>query len=123
MSVWTHDEGFSPPFAYAVAVLLAAFALAARIAGHDWVGDRPPLMILTVPIILSAYWGGLGPGLMATAISALGAAYYLLPPIGRFAVADPASLWQVSVLGLSGTLMSVVCERMRAAGREARGRR
>ena len=80
-------------WAYPLAVALVLLTLWIRL--HiDLPFYGPVLIIFTIPIILSAYWGGIGPGLLATAVSFLGASYYLLPPIGSFAVASNAQILQ-----------------------------
>jgi len=42
--------------------------LATRMELAGWFGDRPMLILFVLPIFLSAFVGGLGPGLVATAI-------------------------------------------------------
>ena len=79
----------------------------------------PVLVIFTMPIILSAYWGGIGPGLLATAASVLAASYYLLPPIHSFAVASSAQVLQQVILAAAGMLISVICEALHRANRGA----
>jgi PAS domain S-box-containing protein len=75
-----------------------------------WFGDRPVLILFVVPVILSAYVGGLGPGLVATAISALGTAFFVMPPEHIFAFAKPADRAQWLIFILVCVLMSVVTE-------------
>ena len=82
-------------------------------------GGRPTLVIFTVPIMLSAYLGGIGPGLFATILSYLAASYYLLPPIHSFAVASPAERWQQAFVALAGVVISVLNEALHRARRRA----
>ena len=72
--------------------------------------ESPTLILFTIPIILSAYWGGLGPGLLATLISVLGAAYFLLAPLYNFNVLSTTNRVQEVVLLLTGILISGICE-------------
>src|ERR1700686_5706157 len=71
-----------PPaiFCYGLAIL----AVIAALIISRW----PPLHLQDAPVslflcavILSAWFGGVGPGLVATALSALAFNYYFLPPI------------------------------------------
>ena len=75
----------SPWIPYLFAVLATLGTLWLRLAFGFRAGDPPLLVLFIVPIILSAYFGGLGPGLLATALAALGSRYFLLPPLDSFA--------------------------------------
>jgi C4-dicarboxylate-specific signal transduction histidine kinase len=75
--LWSKPPG---TWSYGIAVLSVAAALL--------VSRWPPLHLREAPVslflcavILSAWFGGVGPGLLATALSALAFYYYFLPPI------------------------------------------
>src|SRR3954471_17709697 len=77
--VWTRG------LAYLAAVLVTAGVLWARLAVGYKAGDPLMLIVFLIPVLLSAYVGGLGLGLVSTLTAALGTAYYLVPPIHSFA--------------------------------------
>ncbi len=79
--------------------------------------DGPALIVFTIPIIISAYWGGLWPGLLATASAFLAASYYLLPPLNSFVVASTTERWQQAILVIAGGLISAICEALHRARR------
>jgi len=68
---------------YGVAVLLVLCALLGTLL-LQLVAVVTPLFFPAV--ILSAWFGGIGPGLLATPLSVLAFAYYFVPPIYSFAV-------------------------------------
>ncbi len=68
-------------------------------------GERPMLILLMLPIILSAALGGIGPGLFATVIAALFAVYYSVPS-GSFNIAQPHDLLQLGFLLANGLIVS-----------------
>ena len=79
--------------------------------------DALPFKIVTghgafvVPILLSAYAGGLGPGLLATAIAVLGTDYFFLQPTGGvFSFAQQADVAPWTILIVTGVLVSVLSE-------------
>lgn len=76
-------------------------------------GERPLLILLMFPVILSAALGGIGPGLLATSLVAAGIAYMAIPPVGSFAIAQPHDLIQWAFLIVNGALVSVLAELMR----------
>ena len=75
------DRGTPRWVPYVAAVVLTGATVALRLAIHPGVAERPLLILFFMPVLISAWWGGLGPGLLATALSALFADYYLFPPL------------------------------------------
>jgi C4-dicarboxylate-specific signal transduction histidine kinase len=72
----------TPPaiWSYTIAVLSVAVALTISRWPALHLQDAPVSLFLCA-VILSAWFGGVGPGLLATALSALAFYYYFLPPI------------------------------------------
>ena len=70
----------SATWGYGIAVLSVAAALTASRLPAIHLQDAPVSLFLCA-VILSAWFGGVGPGLLATALSALAFSYYFLPPI------------------------------------------
>ena len=71
-----------------------------------------------LPIILCSLTGGLGPGLVATAVSAIGINYMALPPVGSLRIATAHDLVQWLMLVACGVLVSILSERLLRANRE-----
>ena len=63
-----------------------------------------------LPILMSAYLGGLGPGLLATLAAAFGVIFLLIPPAYSFAIDKSADLIQWLMLIVSGVCISVLTE-------------
>lgn len=103
---------------YLVATGLTAVTLAVRVALELEFGDGT-VIVFVIPIILSAYWGGWGPGLLATILSALGCAYYVLPPLYDFAVSDTADRLRMFTILLVGSLISWICHLLHDARHRA----
>ena len=104
---------------YLFATLATGATLWFRLAMDGPLGGRPTLIMLSLPIMLSAYVGGLRGGLVATALSYLGASYFLLEPLNSFDIASPVERWQQVFLVLAGVVISVVNEAMHRARRRA----
>jgi len=73
-----------------------------------WIGDRPLLLIFVLPIVISAYLGGMGPGLVATLLVGIASDLYALKPIGRFGFETPLDFAQWLFLLIVGVLISVL---------------
>jgi PAS domain S-box-containing protein len=112
---------------YAIAFGLCAAAVLLRLALNPWIGERTVLLFFFFPILLSAYLGGLRPGLFATALIGAITAYYVLPPAHSFWIAQPIDIAQWLFLVLQGVLVSVLFAELtrwrQAATRETLSRR
>ena len=90
---------------YLAAAAITAFALALRILLEPVWGAAAPFVILFPAVMLSAWIGGFGPGMLATAGAALGVAYFWTEPYRTWKVAAPADaalvvLFLLTCLGL-----------------------
>ena len=96
--------------AYGLAVALPVATLYIRECLAVSFGERPLLILFVLPIVVISLLGGLGPGLLSTAVAAGLAAYHLMPPIGSFAIEAPHDVLQWSLLILNGALVSALSE-------------
>lgn len=106
-----------PAVGYGAAVLLAALAHLARLPLH------PPTLIpfiTYVPfILLSAYPGGLGPGVLTTILCCLESLYFATEPVKTLRVRDPHDWLGVVALALTGVVASALFDRLKQAQRAA----
>ena len=107
---------------YGLAVLMSILALATRLSLAYWIGsDRPLLILFHFFIIVTAYVGGLGPGLVSTVLIGLSVRYFVLPPVHTFSIERPADLVQWLLLIAGGTLISVLSGMLHRSRRAAKG--
>lgn len=74
---------------------------------------QPIAVMLVLPIIISALLGGFWPGMLATAISALGWSYVATPPIHSFAIERNIDLLKLAFLIGNGLAVSGLSEVLR----------
>jgi PAS domain S-box-containing protein len=103
---------------YVVAVLLVAMFLALRMAFQPWFGPRVTFLQFFPGIFLAAWWAGFGPGLVATALSAVTAMAFLLPPDG-LAVGNPADIVSLAVFVVIGGGIAWLNGRVRSAAAQS----
>jgi hypothetical protein len=72
--------------------LLVAVALLVRWILRTWFGNNVPYLQFFPAILIAAWYGGLGLGMLATGLSALAAMYILLPPAAVSGIPDVLSL-------------------------------
>jgi signal transduction histidine kinase len=104
---------WSPWLAYAGAVVLTVATLIIYIILIEEFYERPLLILFMLPIILSAYVGGLGPGLVSTFLAAVCAVYFLIPPLNSIVIDKMANMAQLIVLILMGMFVSLLSEALR----------
>lgn len=100
---------------YPLAVGLQLGVLLIRFWAQGMTGSTPGLVLFILPIVASAYWGGLGPGLMSTAVAALLTDYFLLTPFESFTIAAPFNILQWSMMILIGVVATVAMHKLRRA--------
>lgn len=71
-----------------------------------------PMLLFTVAVLVAAYFGGLGPGLLATGLSVVAGGYLFIEPGDRFwPVAVPEQARMVLFI-LTGAAISFLCHRL-----------
>jgi PAS domain S-box-containing protein len=97
-------------------VALAAFggALLFRYVFRDRLGVTVPYLQFFPAIMLAAWYGGLGPGVLTTGLSTIVAMYWFLPPAG-IAVSDPADQLSLGTFVAIGLFISWLNHRLHEA--------
>ena len=97
--------------AYGFAAGIAALTLQAQFILSPWLGERPAYILFILPIIFGAYVGGLGPGLLATAVCAGGIYHFQLAKANNLLFFEGSiDLWNWVLLMACGILVSVLIE-------------
>ncbi len=65
---------------YGFAVLAVAIALLLRLLLKPLLGIESPFLLFFATVMLSAWYGGMGAGVVATVLSALASDYFFLSP-------------------------------------------
>jgi two-component system sensor kinase FixL len=99
---------------YGVALGALGVALLLRYAFRNALIGKVPYLQFFPAIMVAAWYGGLGPGVLATALSCLAAMYFLLPPDG-WGVSDPADVLSLVVFGAIGFVFTWLNHRLHVA--------
>jgi PAS domain S-box-containing protein len=102
---------------YSFAVLTAALACAFTLAAPPL--HKLPTALFFAAVTLTSFFGGLGPGLVATVLSTLAIDYFFIPPVTNLAQGLEETV-RVASFALSAALINSLHERRRRA--EARER-
>lgn len=115
------SAGDEPPHyvSYGMAILLVAAALAVRSGLGYKFGPMPTWVTFYPALIFAALIGGIGPGLLATALGAFLADLFFIPSAGSLRVVRPGDLVGLIIFCCNGVLISFIAARMRSARSEA----
>jgi PAS domain S-box-containing protein len=105
-------------FRYGSVLLTVAVALLLRFTVWPLLGPDLPFLFLWPAVIYCAWYGGLGPGLLATFVSALAGRYFLLQPLHSFALARPADGIGILLYLALGCFLSLLIEGFHRAKRQ-----
>ncbi len=100
---------------YSVAVLatLAAFLLRCLLA--PLLGEDAPLLVFIMPVMVSAWYGGLKPGLFATVLSVLIGSYFFIRPFFSLNITAVGEVVRISIFLVEGALISWLSEGLKKA--------
>ena len=108
--LWTKPPGI---WGYGIAVLSVAAALIVS-RWPPFHLQEAPVSLFLCAVILSAWFGGVGPGLLATALSVLAFYYYFLPPIHSLG-AKPGEIPRLVIFMVSALFVGSLSVAQRSA--------
>ena len=109
---------YSLPLRYSLAVASSALALLLTLLLDDPSIEPNTLLLFIAAVVLSAWYGGLGPGLLATLLTTLAGSYYLL----SLTATPTANDWGLIVRLIEFVAVSLLICLISAAQRAARQR-
>src|SRR3954468_7609234 len=77
------DTGRSPLLRYSVAVFSVTVITVIRVSLHSLLGGYARFLPFFLAVTISSWYGGLGPGLLATGLAVVIANTLVLEPVGR----------------------------------------
>jgi K+-sensing histidine kinase KdpD len=115
-------EPRSWPVRYGVAVVVTGLALVLQELLYRWFNEGPnatPFLIFFGAVMVGAWFGGLGPGLLATALSAMLSWYLFLYPQDSIAIYHFGQGLRLVIFVSEGILISSLVGAMHSAKRRA----
>jgi two-component system, LuxR family, sensor kinase FixL len=104
---------------YGIAVAAIGLTYSIKPLIESWVGQGPPLLLFLPAVTVAAWVGGLGPGLLATVVSALVCSYFYFPPFGSLAIHVSNDVFRLIVFMMEGILISALMESLHGARRKS----
>ncbi len=107
---------------YGIAVLAVGLALALKLLLDPFLGEASPFLLFFGAVIIGAWFGGFGAGLLATALAALASDYFFLSPTYSVLIDDSGQGLRFGLFVLEGSFISLLVATMRSARRQAEAR-
>jgi signal transduction histidine kinase len=93
---------------YVAAVLATALTLLLRLALNPILGDFMPYVLFCPAVAFSAWYCGVGPSVLSTALALLGADYWILPPLHSLQIVNKAQVvGMVAFLCVSAAMIAM----------------
>ncbi|MBN3890688.1 MAG: PAS domain S-box protein [Nostoc sp. JL31] len=106
---------YSQLLRYGIVVLIVALALVLMLMLDPWLSmSGTPFLLFFSAVMVSAWYGGLKSGVLATFLSALLSDYFFLPPAYELSF-DLSNSVRIGLFALQGLLFSILCERLKTA--------
>jgi PAS domain S-box-containing protein len=113
---WTgRVQQLSTSARYLVALVATVIGLLLRLALEPVWSEQLPYITLFPAVMISGWLGGLGPGLLATFLAALGAAYFWVPPLRSPRITDSGEWLGLAVFVIMGAVITALNETWRRA--------
>lgn len=106
----------NPFYQYGLALAVIAFSFPLKVVLIPFLGRETPLFLLFVTAMISAWFGGIGPGLLASFLSMLAGKDFFLYPIDPLLV--PGQFFRAGLFFLEAFLIALLSARWGAARRE-----
>ncbi|MFL6198336.1 MAG: ATP-binding protein [Thermoanaerobaculia bacterium] len=97
---------------YGCAALAVVVATLVRWLLHESLGGNVPFLLYFPAIIVAGWLGGLGPALLATALSGFGAEYFFMEPTLSFRLATRGEVLRLSLFMGVGVFISLLIEEL-----------
>src|SRR5215210_9065111 len=112
----------SPLPGYGIAALVVGLVLLLKMLLDPLTGEESPFLVFFGAVMVGAWFGGLGPGLLATALAALTADYFFLSPTYSLLIEDLGQGLNFVLFVLEGAFLSLLVATMRSARRQSEAR-
>jgi PAS domain S-box-containing protein len=99
---------------YGVATLAVGVVVLIKVLLAPVLPEQSPFLLLAGAVVVGAWFGGLGPGVLATVLGALAADYFFLPPLNAFTEPGLNTL-PLLLFTLQGVVISALTEALHTA--------
>ena len=103
---------------YGAAVVAVALVVVLKLVLNPLITQQSPFLLMAGAVMVGAWFGGFGPGVLATLLGALAADYFFLEPVGSFTGLGVGIL-PFTLFVLQGLLISFLVEALHSSRQRA----
>jgi len=107
---------------YGFAVLVVAATVLLKLVLARTIEGETPFLLLFFAVLVSAWRGGAGPGLLATGLATLAASYFFIPPINSFSIENIGQAVRLIQFILEGAFTTFLVAALQSSRRKAEER-
>lgn len=104
---------------YGVAVLSVMIALLLKLLLEPLIGQESPFLLFFAAVMVGTYYGGLGPGLLATVLATGISGYFFLSPLHAVSGNKLRQIIELGLFVLEGVLVNLLISALQTARRQA----
>ncbi|MGH9945326.1 MAG: sensor histidine kinase [Pyrinomonadaceae bacterium] len=104
---------------YGVALVSVTLALIVRLLLHPVLDTDAPLLLFALSVMVSAWYGGYGPGVFATLLGAATGSFLFLEPLYSLSIASTSDRVAVALFVVTGLLISILNQALLSSRRRA----
>jgi signal transduction histidine kinase len=110
---------------YSIAVAAVGLTIPIKMILQQWMevgaeNEREaPFILSLAAVMVSGWYGGLGPGLLATALAGFSGSYFFMHPFYDFTPGTTPQRLRLVLFLIEGSLISVLCHTLKSAQRRA----
>src|SRR5919109_1116364 len=93
---------------YGFALVMVGAALLYKLLLAPALDQPSPFLLFSAAVTLSAWWGGVGPGVLAAALSLAAADYFFMEPRFAFGIAEAGQAVRLAVFGVEELVLAGV---------------
>ncbi len=93
---------------YILSILFSLMTLLIKLLLDSFIGEPTPFLLFAIPVILSVFYGGVGPGLVATVLCTFATGYFFVPPYSSFKIERLSGIFQMILFSLEGAVLSYI---------------
>jgi signal transduction histidine kinase len=102
---------------YGLAAASVGAVLGIKLALIPWLEHDTPFLLFFAAVLVAGWYGGIGPGLLATGLATAASAYFFMAPYRDLRVADPVQRVRLGMFTAEGLFISTLAAYHRHARR------
>ncbi len=107
---------------YALAVLSSALAIVLKLGLRPLMGNEAPYLFVLPAVIVSAWFGGIGPAIVATLMTAMAINYFFLPPQYSFELNSIQAFAGIIIYLIEAVFIIFIVQRRNRASQQMKER-